>query len=131
MLSTRVYAVDVPNEGPQWVLQWRTATMPGPAFWYFATKDEAEHEERYMQKVHGRKTCVWCGASLTREPLRGGCKCLDVEGRGAGFVERRKAREPRRAADRKVRSRAGVVVFVAVCLALGWLMASLQCGMMP
>lgn len=38
-----------------WSLRWQTLTMPAPAFWYFATRDEAEHEERALQ-LQARRT---------------------------------------------------------------------------
>jgi hypothetical protein len=35
-----------------WCLQWRTATMPASAFWYFCTEEEALAEEKKLRVVH-------------------------------------------------------------------------------
>ncbi len=40
MTKTRIYEAGEPRVG-DWVLQWQTAYMPAPAFWYFPTQAEA------------------------------------------------------------------------------------------
>jgi hypothetical protein len=43
-----VYEAGPPLEG-KWVLMWRTARMPTPAFWYFDTREEAEAEAKRLR----------------------------------------------------------------------------------
>ena len=32
-----------------WCLRWQTSVMPAPAFWYFATREQAEEAERRLR----------------------------------------------------------------------------------
>lgn len=35
-----------------WSLQWQTASMAAPSFWYFATEADAKREEAQLQLQH-------------------------------------------------------------------------------
>jgi hypothetical protein len=49
MLKTTIRKItNLRNPGKPWSLQWQTENMPAPAFWYFATEDEAQQEERNL-----------------------------------------------------------------------------------
>lgn len=40
-METAIKPAGPPREG-EYFLQWRSPLMPGPAFWYFKTKEEAQ-----------------------------------------------------------------------------------------
>ena len=64
MNLTTVYT-HVRKTGPYnlpWVLIWQTERMPAPAFWYYATKDEADKE---AEKLRNR----WKPANGASDPL--------------------------------------------------------------
>ena len=47
-METKVYAAGEPIPD-QWVLQWRSPSMPAPSFWYFKTRQEAKEAEQRMK----------------------------------------------------------------------------------
>ncbi len=49
-METTVYRAGPPHVG-EWVLRWRTATMPWPAFDYFPTREAAEARGREMRQA--------------------------------------------------------------------------------
>lgn len=40
-METKIYKAGKPKEG-SFVLQWKSESMPGPAFWYFDSEEEAQ-----------------------------------------------------------------------------------------
>ncbi len=46
-MQTKVYKAGEPIP-EKWVLQWRSESMPGPAFWYYKSRKEAEAAQARM-----------------------------------------------------------------------------------
>ena len=51
-METKIYQAGPPRQG-EWVLQWRSGTMPAPAFWYYSSQDEAESARAEMLNKRG------------------------------------------------------------------------------
>jgi len=52
-VETKIYPAGEPKKG-EWVLQWRSESMPAPAFWYFESKAEAEAARERMKTGRGK-----------------------------------------------------------------------------
>ncbi len=50
-MEAKVYQAGKPIPD-KWALQWRSPSMPAPAFWYYDTKEEAEAAR--VQLIAGR-----------------------------------------------------------------------------
>ena len=38
-----------------WCLRWQTSAMPAPAFWYYETRAQAEHDANQLHEQHNPK----------------------------------------------------------------------------
>ena len=47
-MKTKVYPASWPKVG-EWVLQWKSANMGAPAFWYYSTEELAKDAEARLQ----------------------------------------------------------------------------------
>ena len=52
-METKIFPAGKPKEG-EWVLQWRSGTMPAPAFWYYNSEAEAKADEAKLLDMHHR-----------------------------------------------------------------------------
>ena len=51
-MKTKIYQAGEPMPD-KWVLQWQSDSMPGPAFWYYDSQEEAEAARARMMAGRG------------------------------------------------------------------------------